>query len=154
VFIATPGIKGEAIVATELTAPVDERIQIIETADLAPVDYEWGAIKWICDKKVTPKSSQSFGYAFLLPGTTNPEHRHMTCEEIIFMLAGELKVYAHGECITLRPGQTALIPEGVRHKVVNEGWEPVVYIASFSAAFRDTVFKGQTTRLDEIERLY
>ena len=140
--------------ATELKAPVDERIQIIETADLAPVDYEWGAIKWICDKKVTPNSSQSFGYAFLLPGTTNPEHRHMTCEEIIFMLSGELKVYAHDECITLRPGQTALIPQGVRHKVVNEGWEPVAYIASFSAAYRDTVFKGQTARLDEVERLY
>ena len=70
------------------------------------------------------------------------------------MLAGELKVYAHGECITLRPGQTALIPPGVRHKVINEGWEPVVYIASFSAPYRDTVFKGQTGRLDAIEKLY
>ena len=43
---------------------------------------------------------------------------------------------------------------GVRHTVVNEGWEPVVYIASFSAAFRDTIFKGQTGRLDAVEKLY
>ncbi|HJQ24605.1 MAG TPA: cupin domain-containing protein [Blastocatellia bacterium] len=132
----------------------DERIMIINTAEMNPVDYDWGAIKWICDRKTTPNSQQSFGYAFLNPGGVNPEHRHRTAEEIIYMLAGELKVYAHGDCITLRPGQTALIPPGVRHKVVNEGWEPVVYIASFSAPFRDTIFKGQTGRLDAVEKLY
>jgi quercetin dioxygenase-like cupin family protein len=132
----------------------DERVRIIETADLKAVDYEWGAIKWMCDKHVTPNSLQSFGYAYVMPGKTNPEHRHMTCEEIIYMLAGELKVYALGECITLKPGQTALIPPGLRHTVRNEGWEPVLYIASFSAAFRDTIFKGQTGRLDAIEKLY
>ena len=132
----------------------DAQIQIIETANLRAVEYEWGAIKWMCDKNVTPDSLQSFGYAYLMPGKINPEHRHMTCEEIIFMLAGELKVQAHGKITMLRPGQTALIPPGVRHTVSNEGWEPVVYIASFSAAFRDTIFKGQTGRLDAVENLY
>ena len=133
-----------------------ERILVIETDDMKAVDYDWGAIKWICDRKVTPDSLQSFGYAYVLPGKTNPEHRHMTCEEIIYMLAGELKVYAHGECLTLKPGQTALIPQGVRHRVVNEGWEPVLYIASFSAAFRDTVFKGMTGKLslEAFEKLH
>jgi quercetin dioxygenase-like cupin family protein len=149
--------------ATELTAFVssleksaNEPVKVIETQECTAVEYEWGAIKWICDRKATPGSLQSFGYAFLLPGKTNPEHRHMTCEEIIYMLAGELKVYANDECITIRPGQTALIPKGVRHTVVNEGWEPVVYIASFSDAFRDTIFKGQTGKLslEAIEKLY
>lgn len=70
------------------------------------------------------------------------------------MLAGELKLYAHGEWTKLLPGQTALIPQGVRHVVMNEGWEPAVYIASFSAAFRDTIFKGQTGNLDMREKLY
>lgn len=132
----------------------DERVMLIETDNLNAVDYDWGAIKWICDRKATPGSLQSLGYAFVLPGKTNPEHRHRMCEEIIYMLAGELKVYAHGECITLKPGQTALIPKGVRHSVKNEGWEPVLYIASFSAAFRDTVFKGQTGKLEAFEQLF
>ena len=70
------------------------------------------------------------------------------------MVSGELKVHAHGEWMTLRPGQTMLIPQGVRHVVVNEGWEPAVYVASFSAASRDTIFKGQTKRLDASEKLY
>jgi quercetin dioxygenase-like cupin family protein len=122
----------------------DEQVTIIETAGVAPVGYEWGAIKWICDSTVTPTSLQSFGYTYVLPGKTNPEHWHKTCEEIIYMLAGELNVFARGECITVKPGQTALIPRGLRHSVVNEGWEPAVYIASFSAVFRDTEFNEQT----------
>lgn len=86
-------------------AGADAKIAVIETAALEPVTYEWGAIKWICDLTVTPQSLQSFGYAYVLPGTTNPEHRHKTCEEIIYMLAGELKVLASDDCTTVRPGQ-------------------------------------------------
>ena len=131
-----------------------ERVLVVEADHLAPVSYDWGAIKWLCDMRVTPGSQQSFGYAYVLPGKTNPEHRHMTCQEIIYMLSGELKVYAQGEWMTLRPGQTALIPQGVRHLVVNRGWEPAIYVASFSAAARDTIFKGQTKKLDAGEKLY
>jgi len=130
-----------------------EQILVVAADQVNPVNYEWGAIKWLCDMKVTPGSLQSIGYAYVEPGRTNPEHRHMTCQEVIYMLSGELKVYAHGEWLTLRPGQTALIPQGVRHVVKNEGWEPVVYIAAFSAAFRDTIFKGQTGKLESREQL-
>jgi len=138
-----------------------EEILVVAADQVKPVNYEWGAIKWLCDMNVTPGSQQSIGYAYVEPGQTNPEHRHMTCQEVIYMLSGELKLYANGECLTLRPGQTALIPQGVRHVVKNEGWEPVGYIAAFSAAFRDTIFKGQTgqlesreTFLDSGEKLY
>lgn len=139
--------------APDIDGEVDEQVTTIETAALEPVEYDWGAIKWICDLKVTPTSLQSFGYAYVLPGKTNPEHWHKTCEEIIYMLAGELNVNAHGRTITVKPGQTALIPRGVRHSVVNEGWEPVVYIASFSAVFRDTEFKEDIQRPDAVEIL-
>ena len=130
-----------------------EQILLVSADRIKPVNYEWGAIKWLCDMKVTPGSLQSVGYAFVAPGQTNPEHRHMTCQEVIYMLSGELKLYAHGECLTLRPGQTALIPQGIRHTVKNEGWEPVTYLAAFSSAFRYTVFKGQTGNLDSREQM-
>ena len=130
-------------------AGADDKIAVIETAALEAVEYEWGAIKWICDKKVTPQSLQSFGYAYVLPGKTNPEHAHHTCEEIIYMLAGELSVFARGECTKVGPGETALIPRGLHHYVVNEGWEPVVYIASFSAVSRQTEFYGDTGELHD-----
>jgi quercetin dioxygenase-like cupin family protein len=131
------------------SAPPADAISVIETGQLDAVPYEWGAIKWICDLKVTPSSLQSFGYAYVLPGMTNPEHAHRTCEEIIYMLAGELTVFARGESMKIRAGQTALIPRGLLHSVTNEGWEPVTYVASFSAVFRDTEFTGDDGELDD-----
>ena len=142
--------------ATSHVASVDspEPIQVVSTTDVAPINYDWGAIKWLSDMKVTPGSQQSIGYAFVMPGKTNPEHRHMGAQEVIYMLAGELRLFAHGEWLTLSAGQTAVIPQGVRHIVVNQGWEPAVYVAAFSQAVRDTVFKGQTGLLNQAEKLY
>ena len=145
--------------STEATSHVTsadspEPIQVVSTADVAPINYDWGAIKWLSDMKITPGSQQSIGYAFVLPGKTNPEHRHMGAQEVIYMLAGELKLFAHGEWLTLRAGQTAVIPQGVRHVVTNEGWEPAIYVAAFSKAVRDTVFKGQTGLLNQVDKLY
>jgi quercetin dioxygenase-like cupin family protein len=139
--------KTVAHFANAKSADSAEPVQVVCTDQIAPINYEWGSIKWVSDMNVTPGSQQSIGYAYVLPGATNPEHRHTSCQEVIYMLAGELKLFAHGEWQTLRPGQTALIPQGVRHVVVNEGWEPAVYLAAFSKAVRDTIFTGQTGKL-------
>jgi quercetin dioxygenase-like cupin family protein len=44
----------------------------------------------------------------------------------------------------LAPGQTLIIPQGVKHEVSNNGWEPVVYVCSFSATMRGTLFGDPT----------
>src|SRR5262245_57551703 len=127
-----------------LSANSAEPVHIVNNDQIIPVNYEWGSIKWVSDLNVTPGSQQSIGYTYVLPGGTNPEHSHSSCQEVIYMLAGELKLLAHGVWQTLRPGRTALIPQGVRHVVVNEGWEPAVYLASFSKAVRYTIFTDKT----------
>ena len=77
---------------------------------IEPVNYEWGAIKWLCNDELMPHCQQSFGYAYVLPGKINPEHQHTTCQEIIYMLAGECDVYMNGAWLHLKPGQTLLLP--------------------------------------------
>jgi len=129
------------------TAASAEAIQVVDADVLAPVNYQWGSIKWVSDINVTPGSQQSIGYAYVMPGGTNPEHRHTSCQEVIYMLAGVLKLFANGEWLTLRPGQTALIPQEVLHVVVNDGWEPAIYLAAFSKAVRDTIFTGSNGQL-------
>jgi quercetin dioxygenase-like cupin family protein len=56
------------------------------------------------------------------------------------MLQGECDVRIDEGSLTLRPGQTLLIPLGARHELTNGGWEPAVYVCSFSAAGRGTLF--------------
>jgi quercetin dioxygenase-like cupin family protein len=114
---------------------------ITEHADLEPVVYDWGAVKWTANGDLVPGCEQSFGVVHILPGKTNPEHWHTAAEEIVFMLQGECDVRIGERTLKLRPGQTAYIPLGVKHELTNNGWEPVIYVCSFSASMRGTLFE-------------
>src|SRR5262249_26808471 len=62
---------------------------VIETKDVEPVIYEWGAVKWVANSDIAPSCGQSFGLVHILPGKGNPEHWHTAAGEIVFMLQGE-----------------------------------------------------------------
>ena len=115
---------------------------VIETKDVEPVIYEWGGVKWVANNDLAPGCEQSFGLVHILPGKTNPEHRHAAAEEILFMLQGECDVRVGDRHLKIGPGQTLYIPQGIKHEVANHGWEPVVYVCSFSASMRGTLFEN------------
>jgi len=113
---------------------------VVETKDVEPVNYEWGAVKWVANQNLAAGCEQSFGLVHILPGKTNPEHWHTAAEEIVFMLQGECHVLLGDREIAVGTGQTLYIPQGVKHAVANRGWEPVLYVCSFSASKRGTLF--------------
>ena len=77
---------------------------ITETKDIEPVIYEWGGVKWVANNDVAPGCEQSFGLVHILPGKTNPEHRHTAAEEILFMLQGECDVRVGDRNLKIGPG--------------------------------------------------
>jgi len=113
-----------------------------ETKDIEPVVYDWGAVKWVANHDVAPGCEQSFGIVHILPGKTNPGHWHTAAEELVYMLQGDCDIKTgDGEKLKLSPGKTLFIPSGVQHELTNNGWEPVVYVCSFSASMRGTLFE-------------
>jgi quercetin dioxygenase-like cupin family protein len=116
-----------------------ELVAVINDA-VPAVRYEWGAVKWVTNDEVFPGSTQSFGVVYIEPGKTNPTHWHTEAQEIVHMLQGECDVNTSQGTIKLRPGVTLCIPIGVDHELTNNGWEPAVYLCSFSASGRGTVF--------------
>jgi quercetin dioxygenase-like cupin family protein len=110
------------------------------------VRYDWGAVKWVANDAVFPGSEQSFGVVYIDPGQTNPTHWHTQAQEIVHMLQGACDVRTGEATITLRPGMTLCIPIGVDHELTNNGWEPAVYVCSFSASGRGTVFADPDAR--------
>jgi quercetin dioxygenase-like cupin family protein len=112
----------------------------ISTDGIAPVVYDWGAVKWVVSDGVTAGTEQSFGVVYIHPGKTNPTHWHTAAQEIVHMLQGECDIQTESGTITLRPGQTLFIPRGASHELTNNGWEPAVYVCSFSASGRGTQF--------------
>src|SRR5262249_32711507 len=120
---------------------------ISETRDVEPVIYEWGGVKWVANNDLAPGCEQSFVLVHILPGKTNPEHWHTAAEELVFTLQGEydeLRVQRHVRCgarhLKIDPVHTLYTPKAVKHEVANPGWEPVLYVCSFSASMRGTLF--------------
>jgi quercetin dioxygenase-like cupin family protein len=58
----------------------------------------------------------------------------------VHTLQGECDVRTDDGTQTLRAGQTLYIPAGERHELTNRGWQPAVYVCSFSARGRGTLF--------------
>jgi quercetin dioxygenase-like cupin family protein len=122
------------------TTEVEMQIITVDTDVVTPVVYEWGAVKWVMNDTQAPGSRQSFGVVFIQPGKTNPTHWHTRAQEIVHMLQGECDVTTDTGTIKLRAGQTLFIPAGAHHELTNRGWEPAVYVCSFSASGRGTLF--------------
>lgn len=100
---------------------------ITDIQAIDPVQYDWGAVKWVCNGEVAPSCEQSFGLVHILPGKTNPLHWHTAAEEIVYVLSGECDIKLAEQWQRLTPGLTLHIPPGVRHELTNNGWEPVIY---------------------------
>ncbi|AXK37162.1 cupin domain-containing protein [Streptomyces armeniacus] len=61
------------------------------------------------------------GVLYLAPGEFVTEHYHPYSEEFLHVVTGELTIALDGRPVTLAPGDSLLVPIGVRHRLVNEG---------------------------------
>ncbi|MFJ3659072.1 cupin domain-containing protein [Streptomyces sp. NPDC090119] len=59
----------------------------------------------------------------LAAGEYVTEHLHPYSEEFLHVVAGELSITLDDEAVALRPGDSVLVPIGVRHRLVNTGQE-------------------------------
>jgi quercetin dioxygenase-like cupin family protein len=117
---------------------------IIETQKIEPLFYDWGALKWLANAELAAGCQQSFGLVHIMPGRTNPLHWHTAAEELVYVLSGECDITIDDAWRRLTPGLTLHIPSGVRHQLTNNGWEPFIYVAAFSASMRGTLFEDPT----------
>lgn len=70
----------------------------------------------------TVGSCSGFGGVLTLgPGEHITEHYHPYSEEFLHVVSGSLTMTMDGEPLTLGPGDSLLVPIGVRHRLVNTG---------------------------------
>jgi len=85
-------------------------------------------LKVIYPETVDPDpKSLIMGVVEVDPGHHTPLHRHR-CEEVYYILEGEGEVEIEGERYEVRRGYAVFLPEGVRHRVFNNGRDVLRYV--------------------------
>ncbi len=70
-----------------------------------------------------------FNHMILAPGNSIGEHRHEGDNEIFYFLKGTGLYNDNGTTVRVAPGDTAVCSDGECHALVNDGAEPLEFIA-------------------------
>ena len=70
-----------------------------------------------------------FNIMTLDPGNSIGEHFHEGDNEIFYFLSGTGVYNDNGTEVRIRPGDTAVCGDGEKHGVINDGAEPLVFVA-------------------------
>ena len=70
-----------------------------------------------------------FNHMILAPGNSIGEHKHEGDNEIFYFLKGSGLYNDNGTSVRVFPGDTAVCSSGEFHSLVNDGYEPLEFIA-------------------------
>lgn len=102
--------------------------------------FEWGSIDWLDGDGLTAGTNLTVGRVTFAPGASNATHFHPNCEEILYVLSGELEHSINDERTTLQPGDLLHIPKGDRHSATNLVDAPTVALIAYDTDDRQIEF--------------
>jgi quercetin dioxygenase-like cupin family protein len=102
--------------------------------------HSWGTLQWLINEQLTPNSRITFGLVEIKPGCKNPKHAHPNCDEVLFLLEGEIDHCLGDDSVHLTPGKALHIPAGTSHDARNPGGMPARMIVAYSSGDRKTVW--------------
>lgn len=106
---------------------------VVSLSSEKELDFSWGKATWLVRRHERPAAQQALCMMTINPGGRNPDATHPNCDELIYVLSGELEETVAGQKFHLTPGSLIRIPEGVRHQARCVGSEPVVTLMTFSS---------------------
>jgi quercetin dioxygenase-like cupin family protein len=111
---------------------------IVNTDETARQDFEWGSTAWCISEAAGNSTQLTFGRVVIKPGQSNPQHAHHTCDEVLYLLSGELIHHADDMQPTrMGPRDVISIPAGVFHHATCVSDEAAEMIVVYSSAKRD-----------------
>lgn len=117
------------------------RTTVIRTSEAARDEFDWGSTCWCISGAAANSDSLTFGKVVIRSGASNPKHGHANCDEILYLLCGELEHYADDlETVRMEPGDVIFIPGGVRHWAKCASAEDAEMIVVYSSPEREIEF--------------
>ncbi|GAA3501772.1 cupin domain-containing protein [Streptomyces prasinosporus] len=104
-----------------MTAPATTRVAV---DSVAANTRRGGDVRVTLSPRTVGCSSGFGGVLRLAPGEHVTEHLHPYSEEFLHVVRGRLEMSLDGAPVELGPGDSLLVPIGVRHRLVNTGTVP------------------------------
>ena len=98
--------------------------QVVNVAAAAANRRRGGDIRVTLSPRTVGCTSGFGGTLFLAAGEFVAEHYHPYSEEFLHVVTGELEMSLDSVPVRLGPGDSLLVPIGVRHRLVNVGSVP------------------------------
>ncbi len=103
----------------------------------ARIDEDWGSLCWLASQKLGNAVGLTLGRVVIKAGRSNPRHSHSTCEEVLYLLRGELEHVVGNAVYILKAGDTLTVDAGVPHCATSIGDEDADMIVAYSSGSRD-----------------
>ena len=113
--------------------------QVRRRVGAAPEAREFGTVEWAVREGHPAGAETTVGLAVFEAGGGNAEHVHPNCEEVVYVLEGEVMHTLGAQSVVLRAGDLIVVPRGVAHRLANEGDVPARTYITFSSPEREFV---------------
>lgn len=117
------------------------QIKVMRKSELKPEAYAWGALHWMTSAAVNGARELTLGHTTIAARGRNPLHRHPNCEEVLYVIAGEIDHVLGAETMRMRSGEAILIPRNAKHQAINAGNSTAELLVAFSSAHRETIIE-------------
>lgn len=104
----------------------------IHPDDVETTKYDWGRSKWLCTKETCNADALSANIVIVEPGEGHTMHNHPGVEEFLYFIAGRGEQVVADEKRSVGPGDLVYIPRDICHETMNQGWEPLIFLAVYS----------------------
>ena len=119
------------------------KIAVMRPGEVQSERYSWGDIHWLASKAANGAAELTLGVTTVEPGGKNPVHRHPNCEEVLYVISGEIEHFVEGTPrVRMRSGECILIPRNLKHQAINVGRARAQLLVAFSSAERETVIES------------
>ena len=97
---------------------------------------DFGSVHWAVREGDPAGAEQTIGLAIFDAGKGNAEHIHPNCEEVVYVLDGEVEHTLGDQRTLLRAGDLIVVPRGTPHRLLNTSTAPVRTYIVFSSPDR------------------
>jgi quercetin dioxygenase-like cupin family protein len=93
--------------------------QVRRDVDSRAEAQTFGSVEWASREGSPAGAETTIGLAVFDAGKSNVEHVHPNCEEVVYVLDGEVEHTLGDQSTVLRAGDLIVVPRNVPHRLIN-----------------------------------